>query len=329
MNNPRRWAARLAFAAAALVLATTASAATTKSSADEIVIGYAIAKTGGFSTYDLSLQNGGKIAAAAINAKGGVLGQKIKIIDCDTKSALAQSGPCAQQLISKGADVIISTSDYDFGGGAFRAAAAKGLLAFGFAGDTRLGYHGIGPTVFNTYQGSNAEGAVEAEFAYSKGWRKPYILTDTINSYPKTVSDNFEARWKQLAGGDVAGKDLFLNSDASIATQISTLRGANPDVIVISSFPPGGASAIKQIRAAGIETPIVTDEAFDGSAWISAIPNLSNTFIPHLASADGNDPSPARNAFFKKLEDLARAESPSSPPIRRWAMRRSRSWSRA
>jgi len=36
--------------------------------------------------------------------------------------------------------------------------------------------------VFNLYQGSNAEGAVAAEFAYSKGWRHAYMLTDTINS---------------------------------------------------------------------------------------------------------------------------------------------------
>src|SRR5258708_35406795 len=101
----------------------------------------------------------------------------------------------------------MGTSDYDYGGGADRAAAAQGLLALAFAGDPRLGYHGVGPTAFNLYQGSNAEGAVAAEFAYSKGWRKPYILTDTINSYPKTVSDSFDARWKQLAGGDVTGKD--------------------------------------------------------------------------------------------------------------------------
>ena len=65
-------------------------------------------------------------------------------------------------------------------------------------------------------------------------------------------------------------------------------------MILIASFPPGGASAIKQIRAAGIETPIVTDQAFDGSAWLSAIPNLSNTFVPNLASANGT-PDPKAN----------------------------------
>jgi branched-chain amino acid transport system substrate-binding protein len=306
----RRFAAAGAGGLLALVATVSAFAASDNASSSQpIVIGYSIAKTGGFAPYDLSLENGGKMAAADINKKGGVLGRKIKIIDFDTKSQLALSGTGGKQLIDKGAQVLIATSDYDFGGGTYRAAAAKGLLAVGFAGDPRLGYHGVGPTVFNSYQGSPAEGAVMAEFAYSKGWRKPYTLTDTINSYPATVTKYFAQRWKELSGSDVAGQDLFLNSDASIATQISRIRQTNPDVILVASFPPGGASAIKQIRAAGITTPIVGDEAFDGSYWIKGIPNLSNVYNPKLASPDGNDPSAARNAFFRNYKKFTGSAS--------------------
>jgi branched-chain amino acid transport system substrate-binding protein len=283
----------------ALVSAAAAGAFDTRADAGApIVVGYAIAKTGGFATYDTELRDGGKIAAAAINRKGGVLGRPIKIIDCDTQTQLSKSGPCAQQLIAKGATVIIATSDYDYGGGAYRAAVAKRLLTLGFAGDPRLGYHGVGPSAFNLYQGSNAEGAVAAEFAASKGWKKAYMLVDNINSYPATVANSFATRWKELTGSDVAGKDIFNNADASIATQISRIRSANPDMILVASFPPGGASAIKQIRAAGINAPIVTDEAFDGTSWISAVGNVSNVFVPNLVVNTGHDPSPAVNRFF-------------------------------
>jgi branched-chain amino acid transport system substrate-binding protein len=282
--------------------ATAAVAAGNHAAAKPIIVGYSIAKTGGFATYDGELEAGGKIAAAAINAKGGVLGHKIKIIDCDTQTQLSKSGPCAQRVIAKGATVIIGTSDYDYGGGADRAAVAHHLLAFGMAGDPRMGYHGIGPTAFNLYQGSNSEGAVAAELAYKKGYRKAYMLTDNINSYPATVSNSFETRWKQLTHKDVVGKDIFNNADASIATQVSRIRSAHPDVILVASFPPGGASAIKQIRAAGINTAIVTDEAFDGYSWISAVPKLSNVLVPNLATNAGDDPSPAVNAFFRQFK---------------------------
>jgi branched-chain amino acid transport system substrate-binding protein len=293
-------AAALAAMGVGLGVALTAGGAT--DAGKPIVIGYSVAKTGPFVPYDQSLENGGKIAAADINAKGGVLGRKLKIIDCDTKTSINNSAPCAKDVISRGAQFVSPTSDYDYGGPALRVANSKGLVGLGFAGDPKMGYHGIGRLAFNTYQGSPAEGAVMADFAFQKGWKRPYTLTDTINSYPGTVSKYFELRWKELTGKGVVGKDLFLNSDASIATQITLIKQGNPDVIMVASFPPGGASAIKQIRAAGINTPIVGDEAFDGSYWISGIPDLSNVYNPKLASPNGNDPSAARNAFFKKYK---------------------------
>lgn len=269
---------------------------------DPIVIGYSIAKTGGFAPYDLALQQGGRIAVDEINAAGGLLGRQLEIIDANTQSDLNLSAPGAQQLLAQGADAIISTSDYDFGGPAIREAVAAGKVGIGFAGDPLFGYHGIGPLAFNVHPGSPAEGAAMAEFAYESGWRRAFTLTDTINSYPPTISDFFETRFTEL-GGEVVGKDTFLNSDESIATQITGIRSANPDVILVASFPPGGASAVRQIRAAGIEAPIVGDAAFDGSEWIGAIPDLSGMFNPKLASADGNDPDPAMNEFFERYEE--------------------------
>ena len=301
----------LAVAALALAASLTASAARhAKPTGKPIVVGYSIAKTGVFSPYDLSLENSGKIAMEEINAKGGVLGRPITLIDFDTKSDLNLSASGAKELLARGADVIIGTSDYDYGGPAARTASQAGHLALGLAGDPLYGYHGIGPLAFNLYQGSNAEGAVMAEFAYAKGWRKPFVLTDHINSYPPTVTAWFKKRWKELTGGNVAGEDIFQNSDPSIATQISHMKGANPDFVVVGSFPPGGATAIKQIRAAGVTVPILGDAAFDGSYWYSAIPNLSDFYLPVLANVDGKDPSPERTAFFKKYTKVT-----GKPPI--------------
>ena len=47
---------------------TAGEASASRSAASPIIVGYAIAKTGGFSTYDLELETGGKIAAAALYA---------------------------------------------------------------------------------------------------------------------------------------------------------------------------------------------------------------------------------------------------------------------
>ncbi len=294
---------RLAATSGSLIILGSALGATPVAAQDEspILLGYSIAKTGGFAPYDLAKLAGAQMAVDEINADGGLLGRQLEIIDYDTQTDLNQSAPGAQDLLQRGAEFMFATSDYDYGGPAIREAVNAGKVGMGFAGDPLFGYHGIGPLAFNTHPGSPAEGAVDAEFAASQGWLKAYTLTDTINSYPPTITSYFKERLEEL-GGEVIGEDLFNQADTSIATQITALEAADPDVILVSSFPPGGASAVKQIRAAGIDTPILGTAAFDGSSWIGAVPDLTDMYNPKLSSGDGNDPNPAANEFFAAFE---------------------------
>lgn len=303
---------------AAAALATVSGAATPK----PIVIGFVGAKTGFMSIYDQQVYTGAQVAANSVNAAGGVYGgRKIKFITCDSKTNQAQGAVCAQDVISKGADVVMPSCDFDFGSPAARVANKAGKVAIGCAGGLAYGVQGVGPLTYNTYSGSATEGAIMAEWAYKKkGWRHPYILTDTYLQYTKDVGTYFNKRWTQLAGGgSIAGQDTFNNGDASIAAQISRLRSAasKADFIVVSSLPPGGASAIKQIRGAGINLPILGAAAFDGSYWLSAVPKLTNFYYPALGSLYGDDPDPARaKLLYKDFKKVAgKAPSLASYPL--------------
>ena len=63
------------------------------------------------------------------------------------------------------------------------------------------------------------------------------------------------------------------------------------------TLPPGGASAIRQIRAAGIQTPILANVGMTDDYWISATPDLSNFYNPTMMSIFGDDPSPKVQEF--------------------------------
>ena len=282
-----------AFAAAVTLVAVagcsvTPTAQPSSDSSEPIVFGYAIAETGGFAGFDAAVVNGARVAAADINAAGGVLGRQIEIKTVDTKSEIDGAAPAAQQLLDDGADFIGSTADYDFGGPALRTADAAGHVSIAMAGDTRLGYNGVGPLAFNSYSGSPGEGVVMAEFAHDQGYRNTFVLTDTINSYPQSVSDAFTGRWAEYTDTTIAGTDLFNNADTSIRTQIDAIKAAAPDSILVASFPSGGAAAIRQIRAAGIDAPILGDIGFDGSYWIDASEGLSDVFVPVLATPESD-----------------------------------------
>jgi branched-chain amino acid transport system substrate-binding protein len=57
--------------------------------------------------------------------------------------------------------------------------------------------------------------------------------------------------------------------------------------MIICSVPPGLASAIRQIRSAGIEILILSACGGDGSAWHAAVPGLSNYYYLNYSADAG------------------------------------------
>ena len=93
-----------------------------------------------------------------------------------------------------------------------------------------------------------------------------------------------------------------MNSDQSIASQITKLKSLvddkKVDFIFMGSYAPGGATATKQIRAAGINLPIIGGAGFDGTFWLGAVPNLKNFYVVAGGVTTGGDPNKRRAAVY-------------------------------
>lgn len=271
---------------------------------DPIVIGAAIAESGMLEPFDEGPLKAAQIAIDELNAKGGVLGRKLELITADTKSDLAHGAVAGMEVLDEGADVVIVTGDYDFGGGAARAANARGVLAISpFAADPKFGVQGIGPYAFTFSTGSLTVGTVLAEFAWAQGWKTAYSLTQNTIQYDLSVASSFRERFTEL-GGKILGEDTFSLDDASIAPQITRIKALpeQPDVIMLSTFVPAGPSALRQIRAAGLEMPVLSGEDMDGDYWLEGVPNLSNFYVAAMASLYGDDPRPEVNALLDEFK---------------------------
>jgi branched-chain amino acid transport system substrate-binding protein len=278
-------------------------------SKEPIKIGIAAALTGGISGFDLPPINGLKLAVKDINAAGGVDGRQLEIIESDTQGDINRGTTAAQQVIAKGAEILYVSCDYDFGGPAARVAGAKKMIAVGCPGSTLFGIEGVGPYAFTTGTATQIVGTVMARFAEKRGWKRPYLLNDTSIEYSKGICAGFKRAWQDM-GGEFGGEDSFQNSDASIGSQVTRIRSAKPDAVIACTYLPGGPSAIKQIRDAGIDTPIVTTDGLDGEFWLEATPGLSDVYIPVPASIYGDDPEAPVQEFVKKYE----AEYGEAPP---------------
>jgi branched-chain amino acid transport system substrate-binding protein len=293
-------------AAAALTVTAGARPAASKK---PIVIGIATAQTGFIAAYDKPAVEGAMIAISDINKQGGVLGRKLTVATADTKSNINLGAQAGLSVIQKGADVMLVTLDFNYGGPAARVAQSHGIVAMSIgASSPKFGVQGIGPLAYTIGSNGDVEAYAEAEWAYQKKhWRSAYLLLDDTTDANRTQCSSFETRWKEL-GGTIDGSDTFKNTDPSIAPQITRIKGLSsaPDVIELCSYPPGGAVAVQQIRQQGVNSPIIGNDAFDGDYWYKqTIPTLSNFYYNESSSIFGNDPDPKVNAFWKKYAKLS------------------------
>lgn len=276
--------------------------------ADEIVVGFATAASGFMQAYDKPAQDAALIRIDEINKAGGLLGKKLKPVFADTKTDQAEGAKAGLAVLDQGADLVIVSCDYDFGAPAALQAQAAGKVSFFLCAESiKAGIPGVGPFSFSASVLAPVQGATMSEWAYTKkNARSFYRLLDSWTVYNKGICDGFDWMMPQLADAELVGQDTFLNEDASIAAQITRIKSLpeEPDAIMLCTMMPGAVSAIKQLRAAGINSMILNGSGVDGSYWLSAVPDLSNFFVPVQGSVYGDDPNPAVNEFNAKYTEV-------------------------
>jgi len=310
----------LVAAAAALALAAPAMA----QDEEPVKFGLVMSFSGWFQPIDASTINGAKLAVKEINEDGGVLGRPIEILEFDNKSEPTLGADGAISLIDEGAVALMFPSDFDFGAPGAFIAQQSGVVALSGASDPKFGLQGIGDLAFSMSNASQAQGAMLAEWAFEEqGWETAYVLLDNTIAYTRSLCGAFEDRFAELAGEDnFLGSDTFLNSDASISSQVTRIANLpeEPDVIMFCSYAPGGPSALRQLRAAGLDMPIVTGESMDGDYWIGTVPDLSNFYIAQYGSFYGDDPVAEINDFFQRYEEEFGQRADASYALRGYSM---------
>jgi len=293
-------AAAVALGLAACSSGTPAGQTTNGSASGPITIGFAAGLSGVMEPYESPALKGAQIAVDQINAKGGVLGRKLKIVTADTGSDINASTTTGKKILDEGADVVITSIDLNFGGGTASVAAAAGKVAMSIGGGSD-GWGKLSPLVFSMGTSATSDSAAMAKWSSSKGYKSAYLLIDTSTDYAKEVCSKFGDDFTK-AGGTVAGSDTFSNGDSSVAAQVTKIKSLPnpPDVIALCSYPPGGALVVKSLRASGVDSPLVGPPGMAGDYWFKqTIPNLSDFYVVDWVSIWGDDPSPAINTLTK------------------------------
>ena len=235
-------------APAASVAPAEPAASAAAASCDPLNIHIVAAKTGIISPFDIEPAQAFEMAIDEINAAGGICGQQAAYTWTDTKSDPALTTQIAEEAVAAGANIIVTTCDFDFAAPAATVAQANNIPALSLCLGDRKGTDltTIGPMSLSPSPGNAFKGSAAAEFAYNtKGWKTAYVLQDDLLEYTKSLGAYFEGRFAEL-GGTLVGEDVFTgNEQLDPSVNVTRLReaAADADVIIIMN---DGAVAVVQ-----------------------------------------------------------------------------------
>ena len=225
-----------------------------------ITVGIAKAQSGGASFFDIAGTRGTKIAIDEINASGGINGCKLKTIEGDTKSDPAVAAQVATQLLNQGAQILLVPDDFDLGIAAARVGQKAGVLTLSLAASSTVFAKAVGNLFFNAGPTTVQLADAQAAFALSKGWKRAYMVLDPGLAYFTEQNTEFVKKY-QAGGGQMVGTDKVdsLSGKSDYSSTVSKIAALKPAPTVINAqmiFSPIG-SFVKQLRAAGINTPVI------------------------------------------------------------------------
>ncbi len=228
--------------------------------AQDITIGVAGPLTGQYATFGQQFKNGAELAAADLNAAGGVLGKKIKLdIEddaCDPKQARA----VAEKLVG----LKVPFVDGHFCSGSSIPAsdvyAEAGVLQITPAStNPKFTERGMWNT-FRVCGRDDQQGAVAGKYlaAHYKG-KNVAILHDK-STYGKGLADETKAAINK-AGLKEKLYEAYTAGEKDFNALVSRMKAANIDVVYVGGYHTEAGLILRQMRAQGMKAQMISGDA--------------------------------------------------------------------
>ena len=260
---------------------------------ETIKIGQPYNLTGEYASIDNPARDGSALAAAEVNAAGGVLGQPIELIVVDGKSDVPTIASVTKKLVDEDkVAVLVGLTDTSY----MRAAgpvAQEAHLPFLDVGGTAPVITTIGDYIFMLPFGDNVQAAAGAEFAQGKGWKSAAMLVDEAMDYTKYLAKYFEERFTaEDIGGKVVSRLAYNIGDTDFSAQLTEFKNLDPqpDFLFVSSNPGEIGTIIKQARDMGLNQPILGGDGYDTPLLAQLAGPVSNVFFTTHEGIYGDAP---------------------------------------
>jgi len=236
----------------------------------EILVGEVASLSGREATFGTSSNAGTRLAIEEINAAGGVLGKKLKLLTEDNQSKPGESSNAVNKLISKDRVVAIlgevaSTRSLEM---APICQAAK-IPQISPSSTNPLLTNDPGQPqkrdfIFRVCFIDPFQGSVMADFARrTLKAERVAVFTDVKSDYSKGLAKFFKEGFVKSGGQIVAELD-FNGGDKDFKGQLTAIKAAGPDAVFVPGYYTDVALICIQAKEVGLAVPF-----FGGDGWES------------------------------------------------------------
>lgn len=292
---------------AVLLAALSTPALTTAAMAEDLVIGLATAQTGGLAPYDQPNLAGFQMKIDEINAAGGIAGKyPVKLIVKDTRSDSAQTAMVAQELVDADARLIITPCDADPSIAAGMITQAAGIPAISFCATTPTLPLAVGDYMFSNYPADNVQATMLASQAIEAGYKTTYILTSPDTAYTLKLPQYF-AQVFTAKGGTLIGEGTFSMGQQDFGAEVTKIAAMDPrpDVIMTSAYEPDFPAFVRQLRGAGVTTPILGSDGIDSPTTFGLGELVEGVIFSTAGYATPGSPLEVFNAKYQEKTSKA------------------------
>ncbi len=294
------------------------AAATLSFAADTIKIGLQGPLTGGSSPMGVSMRDGAKLAVTEINAKGGVMGRKIEMIERDDEAKNERGVQIAQELINK--EKVVATVGYINSGVALASqrfyqeakipvmnnVATATTITKQFA-DQPENY------VFRNSANDTIQSAMIVEELISRRkYTKVAILADSTN-YGQLGREDLEKALK-AKGITAVAIEKYNIKDVDMTPQLLKAKEAGAEVVITYGIGPELAQIANGMIKLGWKVPMMGSWTLSMGNFIdNAGKNADGAIMPQTFIQEAN--TPKRASFitaYQKAYKVDRIPSPVS-----------------
>jgi branched-chain amino acid transport system substrate-binding protein len=229
-----------------------------------ISVGLVKSQSGFGAFFDTAGMRGTEIAIDRLNEDGGIKGCRLVTMTGDAKSDPAVAAQVARSMVDRGAQILFVPDDFDTGIAAARVGQKAGVLTLSAAASSTQFGRAVGDLFFSAGITTTQLGNAQAQYALDQGWKTTFQVLDPGLAYFTEQDTTYRALYER-GGGRVIGVEKVdsLGGQSDYSATISKIKSADPDVVQALMVFPQVGTFVKQLRSAGVETPVIGNITLD------------------------------------------------------------------